>query len=235
MSRTLIAGTSYIADEGRRELTLLWARVARHLNRDTEIWLIDSASPFDPREFIPQSLDINIFRLDDNIGAISQGMRDGSGRSFCTALQIAIDEEYDYCMIWEADLIFTKPIAPIIEKMAHTGVKVAAPLAAPYQFPEWGCSFWSVDYLRESKFIERYNWQNAPKWPIPEWRIQHMVEPEFFLLPVHGGRNEDNRLNLTNITNFYPYAPPVFLTHCNDFSLYYRLLDLNRINLEVAA
>jgi hypothetical protein len=115
--------------------------------------------------------------------------------------------------------------------MHRSGVKVAAPFAFPYQFPEWGASFWSTKYLKESKFIERYDWEHAPKWPIPEWRIQHLTQDDFFVLPIHGMRNTQNTINQATITAAFPYQPVSWLTHCADFGLYYRMLDLNRINL----
>lgn len=227
--KILITGTCYIPDEGKRELALLWGRVARHLNPGTDIVLIDSASPFDPRQFMPPA--VEVIRYPESIGAISQGQRDGAGRSFCKSLEIAAERGYDYCVVIEADMILAQSVIPIVGKMHRVGVNVAAPLAVPYQFPEWGCSFWSTKYVRDSNFTERYDWEHAPKWPIPEWRIQKLVEDEFFLLPVHGSRNEDNRLNIANIANHFPYYPPGFLTHCADFSLYYRMLDMNKIVL----
>jgi hypothetical protein len=228
MKTTLIVGTSYIGDEPHRELAKLWLRVARHLNPDADIMLIDSGSPFDPREFLSG---IEIFRFDDNIGAISQGQRDGSGRAFSKALEIAIERGYDYVMPWEADVIFCLPAEPIIEKMYRTGVKVCAAFATPYQFVEWGFSFWSTEYVQKSRYIERYDWPNSPKWPIPEFRNQYLTQDELFILPIHGYRNSMNNMNIANLTNLFPYVPPCFLTHCIDHNLYYRMLDLNGIKL----
>ena len=227
--KILIAGTCYVPDDGRVELTKLWARVVQHVNPDIDVVLVDSASPFNPRDFLPET--INVVSFPDNIGALSQGARDGSGRAFCKALELAVEGGYDYCMIWEADMLFAPSVESVIDKMRRVGVKVACPYADPYQFPEWGCSFWSTQYLKETRFIERYGWENCPKWPIPEWRIKHMVEDELFILPIHGYRNSMNTMNMGNMTNLFPYSPPSFITHCLDFSLYYRFLDLNRIHL----
>lgn len=228
-TRTLIAGTSYLPDQARLELAQLWSRVARHLNPHTDIILIDSASPFDPATVMPP--DIEIIRFPDNIGAISQGQRDGSGRAFCKGLEIAVERGYDYCMIWEADTLFTLPAAPIIKKMHRIGVKVAAPFADPYAFMEWAVCFWSTQYVKDSKFIERYDWEHAPKWPIPEFRVQSLVQDEVFVLPIRGYRNSMNNLNAANYKSVQPYFPFSFLTHCQDFGLYYQFLDMNGIRL----
>jgi hypothetical protein len=226
--RILIAASSYVSDQGRVELTKLWLRAARILNPGIDIVLVDSNSPFNPNEFLAG---VEVFRFEDNIGAISQGYRDGSGRAFCRTLDLACEGGYDYVVSWETDLLFALPLTPIVEKMHRTGVKVAAPWANPFQFVEWGCSFWSTQYLRESRFTERYDWKNTPTWPIPEFRIQAMVEEELFILPIHGWRNSENRMNIANIAQLMPYFPPRFITHCRDFSLYYRFLDLNGVTL----
>lgn len=229
--RILIAGTSYVADEGKRDLVQLWTRVTRHLNPDVDILLVDSASPFDPNSFLPMG-DSNLYvkRFPDNVGALTQGGQDGSGRAFCEALDTAA-KEYDYVAFIETDVIFALPVTPFIEKMHKASVKVTSPVAAPYQFPEFGLSFWSSEYLRESKFTARYDWQNVPKWPIAEWRVLSLVGEDYWTLPIHGCRNDDNRLNVANVTNYFPYMPPAYLTHCADYGLYYRLLDLNGVRL----
>lgn len=225
--RTLIAGTSYLSDQGRVELANLWLRVARSLNPGMDILLVDSASPFDPASY----LDCDIYQLGDNIGQNSHGERDGSGRAFCKALEIGIERGYDFCAFIETDVIFALPVNPIVEKMAHSSVGVCSPLASPYQFPEWGVSFWDLVYVGASNFIERYGWEKSPKWPIPEWRLLKLVEEVYWQLPIHGRRNEDNLLNVANISNVFPYFPPAWLTHCADYALYYRLLDLNKVQV----
>lgn len=225
--RILIVGSSYVADEPRRELTKIWYRLVRHINSGVDLFLVDSASPFDPFKFLP----VAGFRFPDNIGAVSQGQRDGSGRAFCKCLELGIEGGFDYVVPWETDLLFVPPIVPIIAKMHRAGVKVATAWALPFQFPEWGICFWSTKYLKESRFIERYDWQHTPKWPIPEFRISHLTDPDLFLLPINGWRNHGNEMNVGNISNMFPYMPPAFITQCRDFQLYYRFLDVNRISL----
>lgn len=225
--RVLIAGTSYLADTGRCELTKLWLRVVRSLNPGVDVLVVDSASPFDPGQF----LDCEIFRFDDNVGHPSRGERDGAGRAYCKALEIALLRGYKYCALIETDLIFAHPIAPTIDKMDLSAVKVCSPMAAPYQFPETGLMFFALDYVEESDFIKRYDWEHSPKWPIVEWRFLHLVERHYWQLPIHGLRNDHNQANVANLPNMFPYKPPAFLTHCQDFALYYRMLDLNGVNL----
>jgi hypothetical protein len=231
--RILIAGSSYVADEGRRELTKVWYRLVKQLNPGIDVVLVDSASPFDPRKFLPGLLEIETFL--DNVGAVSQGQQDGSGRAFCRCLETAVERGYDYVVPWETDILWVTPIEQTIAKMHRSGVKVAAAFANPYQFPEWACSFWSTKYVTESRFIERYDWQHSPRWPIPEWRIATLTDPDLFILPIHGWRNHENQMNIANITHLFPYHLPQFLTQCRDFQLYYRFLDLHKINLMESA
>jgi hypothetical protein len=231
--RILIAGSSYVADEGRRELTKLWYRLVKHINPGIDLVLVDSASPFNPGVFLPEEVEIEYFS--DNIGAISQGQRDGAGRAFCRCLQLGVEGEYDYVVPWETDMLWLPPIEPIVDKMHRSDVGVAAAFANPYQFPEWACSFWSTKYVKESRFIERYDWEHSPKWPIPEWRIANLVDSDLWILPIHGWRNHENQMNIANIAQLFPYKPCSFLTQCRDFSLYYRFLDINQISLMEAA
>jgi hypothetical protein len=183
--KTLIAGTSYLSDDSRCELASLWLKVARTLNPGMDILVVDSASPFDPA----QHLDCEIFRFEDNIGAISRHQKDGAGRAFCKALEIGIERGYDYCAFIETDVIFALPVGPITQRMDRAVVNVCSPQAVPYQFPEWAVSFWDLDYVRRSKFIERYGWEKAPTRPIAEWRVLRLVEGDYWQLPIHGRRN----------------------------------------------
>lgn len=225
--KTLIAGTSYLSDESRCELAGLWLRVARSLNPGMDILVVDSASPFDPANY----LDCEIFRFDDNIGAISRHQKDGSGRAFCKALEVGIARGYDYCAFIETDLILAVQVSPVVQRMAKSAVRVCSPLASPYQFPEWGVSFWDLEYVRASKFIERYGWEKAPARPIAEWRVLRLVESDYWQLPIHGRRNEDNALNYANIANAFPYQNCAWLHHCQEMDLLHRMLDLNGVQV----
>jgi hypothetical protein len=226
--KILIAATSWVPDETARELAKLAYRTIRTLNPDEPTVVIDSCSPFDPNIFLPGAA--VVYRFDDNVGAINRGGRDGAGRALSRAIQHAIDENYDYVAVQELDFMFVKPIRPIIERMQKAGVKVASPgLAAPYAFVEWGIFFMNVGWARDSKFIERYDWEHSQTWPLVEVKLEQLCGDDLFLLGLRGQRNEGNQLNVANLANCFPYTNPVWLTHCADHNVYARMLELNGV------
>lgn len=228
--RILTAATSFVDNTNTIELVKLWFRAWRHLNPGEDIILIDACSPFDPSVFLPNPPEM--FRWEENIGAISRGAKDGAGRSFCKAIELAQDGRYDYVCVYETDFILARAIRPIIERMAKAGVKVASPgFAAPYQFPEWGVVFLDVKYAIENKVIERYGWQTSPIRPIVEMRLETLFGDDLWFLPLRGVRNEQNQVNVGNIANMFPYQMPAWLTHCADPNLYFRMLELNGVHL----
>jgi hypothetical protein len=227
--KTLIVGTSYVEDEARFELFKLWYRLVKHLNPTTDLMVVDTPGLFDPRPWLPTEQEI--FRFDDNIGALSRGQRDGSGRGFCKGMEFAIERGYDYLVINEADFLFARPVDIYINRMHKAGVKVACTIATPYHFCEWGISFFDVKYLAETKFIERYGWEKTPFYPLPEWRVENMTAEDLFLFPLRGIRNDQDQINVGNLANSFPYQPPDWITHCRDLAVYFQFLNINRISL----
>lgn len=228
LPRILIAGTSWVPDELTREIVKLCTRTIRTLNPGEDFLLIDSASPFDPREFLPS--DIPVHRFDDNIGAINRGGRDGAGRALCRAIEYGIHEGYDYIAVHECDFIFARPVRPIVERMRKAGVKVASPgLAAPYAFFEWGVFFIDVAYARAARVVDRYDWEHTSTWPLLEIKLEQLFGDDAFLLGLRGMRNDQNQINVANIANIFPYANPCWLTHCADHNVYGRMLELNGV------
>lgn len=226
--RILTACTSWIDNEATVELVKLWFRVWHHLNPGEDIILIDACSPFDPALFLPNPPEI--FRWPENVGAITRGGKDGSGRSCCKAIELAIGRDYDYVAVYETDFVLARSLRPMFEKMHRTGVKVASlSLANPYLFPEWGVLFINVQYAKDTKFIERYDWENSPRWPLVEMRLEQMFRDDLFFFNVRGLRNDQNQINVANIANNFPYGPCQWLTHCADPNVYSRMLELNSV------
>jgi hypothetical protein len=217
-----------VPDEAARELCKLSYRTARTLNPFAPLIVIDACSPFDPNLFLPGNP--VVYRFDQNVGAINRGGKDGAGRALCKAIEHAINEGYDYVAVQELDFIFAKPVRPIIERMHKAGVKVASPgLAAPYAFVEWGIFFINVAYARDSKFIERYDWEHSQTWPLVEVKLEQLFGDDLFLLGLRGLRNESNAVNVANLANYFPYANASWLTHCADHNVYVRMLELNGV------
>lgn len=206
--KPLLFGTCYVADEPMRDLVITWSRLNRKLNPGLDILLVDSASPFDPRYFLPTKapLQANVIvrRFDDNIGHLSRGGRDGWGRAFCFGIEFAIQWGYSHIAYIDADMLFARPVMPILQKMARVGVKIACPLDPTYGFVENGLVFAEVEYLRKIDFVGRYDWPKSPQPEsfdkLPERRFEKIVEDDLFLLPIRGLR--DDYGHFAETTNF---------------------------------
>jgi GT2 family glycosyltransferase len=237
MSRTLIFATSYIADFTRRDLVSLWAKVTTKLNPDHDILLVDSASPVDPREFLGWAdysvgapITRSVYRFPENIGHLNITGKDGWGRGFCKGIEIAIERGYEYMAHVDSDLIFCRPVEPIIEKLEKYGVKVAMPMGHPYLFTETAALFVSVPYLKEIDFVGKYNWEVPVAGRIPEMRCEDIFGDDLFCLPLRGMRNDGNLITWKNFDKMFPYGLD-FFTHSQDMGLYDRLLKKNGIKL----
>ncbi len=232
--RILIYGGTFVDTEDNRDLVKLWSKVVRFLNPDCNVLVIDSVSPFDPRVFLAG--EVEVVGFDKNVGHLCRGGQDGAGRTLCEGMLIAAERGYDYAIHWETDLLFARPIRPIVEKMARTGVKVAALPQKYYQFLEWGISFFDLRHMIASRFVERYCWETAPKWPIPEVRIEQLTQDDLFLLPYRGMRNDLNEANVANLGGLFPYMPPDYITRAT-LPLCHEFLRLNgiAINQKVVA
>ena len=257
MTKILILGTSYVGPGAQGygdRLVTLWARLALHLNPGIHVTLIDSASPTAPAEFLRplgfKAMTItedSAFRMDltapgtvltwtDNVGHLNSTGVDGWGRSFCKGIDVAISHGFDYLAYMDADIICTDPVRPIIAKMKASGVKAACPMDTSYNFIENGLMFLDVRYLKASKFVARYDWRSRSgrtQTPqnIPEYEFEKLLGDALFTLPMRGIRNDFNRITVNNLEHAFPYGGCSFLTHCGDFAVYQRLLELKGIAL----
>src|SRR5262249_13825354 len=150
----------------------------------------------------------------------------------CKSIEIAIEGGFDYVCIYETDFLMTRAIRPLIERMHKAGVKASSPgLAAPYQFPEWAVMLLNVQYAKDAKIIEKYDWEHSPPLPLVEMRWESIYGDDYWPLNLRGMRNDVNQLNVGNLANMFPYGVCQWLTHCQDPNLYYRMLQLNNIHL----
>lgn len=250
--RTLLFGASWTPTEEKRELCRLWARSLDVIAPECDVLVIDCNSPFRPGAFLADQgfvfwteylADFDFTKLlpqpfkgvasfSDNIGHLSLGGGDGWGRSFCKGLEIAISSGYDYVVYLEPDLIFAPKVMPIVEKMQRCGVKAAAPMDTVYHFIANEIMFLDVAYLKESRFVERYDWANPPPLhylTTPEKRCEDLLKDELWILPIRGLRNDHHMLTRDNIgrrDKVFPLGLD-YLTHCRDFALYEMFMQIN--------
>ena len=226
--RILIYSGTHVQTEENRDIVRLWGRLTTALNPDIDIVVFDSCSPFDPARFLPPS--IEIVRFKTNPGHLSQGGGDGAGRTFCEGIHYAHTHGYDYCVHLESDMLLAKPIAPLIEKMSRDGVMAAACYLPQYQFFEFGICAFDVHRMIANDFIGRYDWQSAPKWPIPERRIGDLLENELWIIPWHGTRNDQHQINPHTFSLAFPYSAPTWITHVS-MPVALKFLELNGIEV----
>jgi len=240
--KTLILGTSYISagTEGAQNygarVVKLWVDVALKLNPNAEVLIVDSASPgWDDRMILGDNRSsVQVYQFSDNVGHLNTTGRDGWGRALSLGVETATEVGYDYIAYIDCDNILALPITPMIEKMRRTGVKVSIPWDTTYNFLENGIMLLDVQYLKESRFVERYDWENrtrsADPMEIPEMVCERLFKDELFVLPIRTFRDDLNRLTVNNIEHFFPYGIDA-LTHVRDFAVYERFLAMKGIEL----
>lgn len=208
--RILVFGTTYVDSEAKQRLVGQWEALHRKVNGwAVDLLLVDSASPV-PLLAVEEGAEKYAFT--DNIGHLARGGKDGWGRAFCKGLEMAIDGQYDYVVHIEGDSLFSRPVLPIIRKMMADGVPAATVPVMGTKRPEhgWaetGLMFFSVDYLWQTKFIERYDWWNRTKSPTPEKVIADMCG-DLRMLPLKAERGDRGQLTAANAAEFD------WITHC---------------------
>lgn len=203
--KVLIFGTVYCDTEEKRHLAGQWGQLHGALNPGCDLLLVDSASPV-PVRGIP------LLQLGDNIGHLGRKGRDGWGRAFCAGLQYAIDHGYDFVVHIEGDSLFRQPVAKFCEFMREQEIPafvcgVNGTKFKEFAWVETGIMFFSVPYIRESNFIERYNWPDgeSKKYPnTPEAVIYRMLNADDALntAPINVMRDDKNILTVENVEEY---------------------------------
>jgi hypothetical protein len=244
-----VAGSAYIHNEGLRELCRLWTRVVTHLDPNVDVVIIDSVSPFEPAVFLDWPVFVEgddpegvqapvigdsrkwVYRFLDNIGHLSRGGEDGAGRTFCKSIELGINGGYDYVAVIETDLLFLRSVTDICRRMQRAGAPIAAAPSAQYQFPEFGACFIDCRWAKRFDLIGKYNWKKSQPWPIPEIRLMNIVQDFLMLLPIYGIRIDQTGITEQSLANYFPYAPPAWITHSSEFGIYLKAIMMNNITL----
>jgi hypothetical protein len=194
--RTLLFGTTYVDTPEKRAIQSLWFEMAAR-NPACDALIVDSHSPLLPD--VPKG--VRYFDCGANIGHVNKGGRDGWGRAFTTALSEAIDKDYDWAVHVEGDSLCKLDIGATVEELELSGDSVATiPVSSMPSWPETGLMFFSVEWLRERKFIERYDWQHRTKYPEPERVIKALLGTEVVHLQARGMRDDFHQLTVDNVS-----------------------------------
>jgi len=204
--RILIFGTVYADTEEKQRLAAQWCEL-HSKNRDCTLMLVDSASPFSV-----ERLGAGVVQLGDNIGHLARTGQDGWGRAFCAGLERAIAWNYDYVVHIEGDSLFRHPVMKFCEFMEKQELRtfvttVHGTKFVEYDWIETGIMFFSVPYIKDSKFIERYNWPDgaSKKYPhTPEnviWNMLH-ADDALDVVPIQTIRDDRNQLTTSSVKHY---------------------------------
>ncbi|MBZ9705379.1 methyltransferase domain-containing protein [Mesorhizobium sp. ESP7-2] len=198
--RVLVFGTTYVDTADKQKLVGQWQDLHRRVNDwSVDLLLVDSASPL---PFAGE--DTLKYTFSDNVGHLARGGKDGWGRAFSKGLEMAIDGQYDYVVHIEGDSLLKQPVLPIVRQMMASGVEVASvPVAGTKRqetgWAETGLMFFSVDYLWQSKFIEKYDWWNRKARPFPEQAVFDILGDDLTMLDLKAERGDRNQINADNV------------------------------------
>lgn len=198
--RVLVFGTTYVDTPEQAKLVAQWEELHRKVNGWTvDLALVDSDSPL-----VLPGEDAAKYSFPDNIGHLARGGKDGWGRAFCKGLEMAIDGQYDYVVHIEGDSLFKRPVMPIIRQMIAGGIKAASvPVEGTKRretgWTETGLMFFSVDYLWQSRFIEKYDWWNRTAKPYPEQAIFDLLGADLLMLPLRAERGDRGQITADNV------------------------------------
>jgi hypothetical protein len=143
---------------------------------------------------------IEYYSFTDNIGHLSRGGRDGWGRAFCRGLSHADQFDYDYVAHVEGDSLFKLDVYTLTKQMEDWGINVASiPVSSSPKWVETGLMFFSVDWLRRTHFVDRYDWKSRTKYPEPEHVVGTIVGRDLTLMPWQGMRDDFHELTVDNL------------------------------------
>ena len=194
--KTLIFGNSYVASEERAWLVSVWAKLVIKLNPGTDVLVIDT--PADPSFFPVLPDNIQVIRYEENVGHLMTGGKDGAGRAWSTGIQYAIDNGYTSLAFIETDLLLAWPVAGYISEMYKAGKWFAQTPGPPYPWNESGVWFADVARLRDTNFVDRYDWSSIVWGDWPEWRLPKVVGDGLHMLSLNGRRAEDGAVTEEN-------------------------------------
>jgi hypothetical protein len=213
--KTLIFATTYVDTYAKRRVLGQWAALNRKINPDCDLLWIDSASPV----LLPS--DIHTIKFGGNIGHLSRGGRDGFGRAFCCGLTYACEHDYSHVFHVEGDSLFRARIVPLQPQPRVLSIPVRGGWGGGYEtWIETGLIGFSTAWLRETRFVERYDWPNRTLDPSPEQHVRKLCGDALWLVNWRGARNDTGLITLDNVGEWD------WITHCTT-DIFDRFFEIN--------
>ena len=213
--RGLVFGTSYCATAERLRLLELWAEALQRIAPDMDHLIVDSRSPafdttayrflsaFGPRVTCCSETTLapvgprSVISFADNIGHLSAGGRDGWGRAFSQGLLSAMNGGYDYVVHVEGDLLTRLDLPAICRLMRDHRIDALGTVSPGFGWPETGLLFFRVDFLRQSRLVESYDWRRRLPVIFPEVILSELLGGKLFLQLWRGAKGDAAMLNYT--------------------------------------
>lgn len=207
--RILLFGTMYCDTAQKVDMVRRWEKLNNVLNPGIDRFLVDSASP------AYRSAGCAVLQLGNNIGHLAKGGRDGWGRAFCAGLRQSYggrQGDYDYVVHVESDSLLRLPVRPICEMMQQRGLgaltcSINGTKIKEFSWVETGLMFFSTSYVRDSRFIERYDWHDwkSKKYPnTPEAVVCSMLarDGQLNLAPFRAFRDDRKVLTVDTVRKY---------------------------------
>ena len=212
--RVLIFGTCYAAKPEQFQLVQQWMHLHRDINPGVDLLLVDSSCPYHAaiEDLVVSADGIQMINFPNNIGHLGRSGRDGWGRAFCEGLIWAVHQGYDYAVHIEGDSLFRHPVIKFCEFMQKHDLRsfvcgVNGTKFKEFEWVETGIMFLQVAYMRDSNFVERYDWQDgaSKKYPhTPEAVIYEMLAEDGALsvVPIKVMRDDRRVLTKDNVGGY---------------------------------
>ena len=191
----LLFGTTWVDTLEKRAVQNMWFDMAKR-NHKCEALIVDCNSPMLP--LVPSH--VMYYTHEDNIGHLSRGGRDGWGRAFCHGLDHAVRHGYRWAVHVECDSICKLDIVQEAERLDLAEHPVATiPLSSWAGHIETGLMFFSVEWLRDKRFTERYDWMRRVRYPEPEKVVKYLCDEDLHLQGWRGMRDDFHELTEDNV------------------------------------
>ena len=211
--KVLIFATSICRNPFEAKTINYWIRL---IERTPYNWLIvDSGSPRDQLAQVTQAshipfekqdtdelFDYKIVRRESyvgfktNVGHPNDSIHSGSHRAIQQGIKIAIDNEYDYAVFVENDLLCNLNIAAICRDMDKKKLKVVSCRSKHYNWLESGLIFMNLKFVQDINLIGKLPWRDNGYQKVPLPKTEHLLEQIFGMKnidfrPWRGDRIED--------------------------------------------